>query len=88
MLEIEDYTGEYFFDAEDKWLEYDSILDDLDDYSDQDKEMTYNVFSLEQAISVLRQVGESYNDLRISAENAIAAIENFINDYTKECGEV
>lgn len=88
MLEIEDYTGEYFFDAEDKWLEYDSILDDLDDYSDQDKEMTYNVFSLEQAISVLRQVGESYNDLRISAENAIAAIENFINDYTKECEEV
>lgn len=88
MLEIEDYTGEYFFDAEDKWIEYDSILNDLDDYSEQDKEMTYNIFSLEQAISVLRQLSGSYDGLRMSAEKAIAAIENFINDYTKECEEV
>lgn len=84
MFEIDDYNSEYFFELEDTWDNYDTILDELENnISEQDKKFAYDIFSLEEALSLLRQLGDECAILKFSADTATAALEKFINDYTK-----
>lgn len=87
MLENDDYNGEYFFNKEAEWDLYQSILETYDEPSEKDKDISYNIFSLEQAISTINELANTFSELSITAEQAIKNIEDFINVYTKLNGE-
>ena len=85
MIEIDDYNSEYFFEGENELEEYHSILDSSDYYSpnDDDRDFSYNIFTLEQANNVLNELGNKNVDLGVAAHSATNAINHFIKIYTE-----
>ena len=86
--EIDDYNQEHFFELEnyqsiiDSWEEP-YIEDNWAEPTPQDKDIAYNVFTLEQAINVIKELEKSLDNLSVSANTAIIGIEDFMKQYTK-----
>ena len=85
MIEIDDYSGEYFFNKERELEEYSSILDSFESPVEDEKYSAYNIFILEQAISTIHDIESHIADMSVHAENACKSIENFIKIYTERC---
>lgn len=83
MIEFDDYNGDYFFEQEENWLEYQSIIDSYDEPTSQEKDSSYNIFTLEQALSTVNEIANVNGSLSIAAERANKALEELINTYTK-----
>lgn len=82
-MESSDYNQEQFFALEDEWEEYERLMD-----WEEEKEIEFgtNIFLFEQTLSTLREIMLDENNYNLTnlAEEAIAAIENFIDEYIKE----
>lgn len=83
MIEIDDYNGDYFFEKEEEWLTYESILEDYDSPGESDKDSAYNIFSLEQALSVVNELSNDSKELSIVGERVNEAMNDFIKMYTR-----
>lgn len=81
-LEIDDYNQEQFYELENNWDEYKSIIEEWTEPTPQDKDMTYNIFTMEQAVSAIQELSNICDSLRVPANNAINMIEEFIKQYT------
>lgn len=81
--EINDYNQEHFYELEENWDEYKSIIEEWTEPTPQDKDMTYNIFTIEQAISAIKELGNIFDNLSVSANNAVVAIEDFTRQYTE-----
>ena len=79
-MESSDYNQEYFFALQDEWEEYEKLMD-LEER--EEEELYSNIFLFEQTLSTLRELMLEEDDYRLAvlAEEAIAAIENFIDEY-------
>lgn len=85
--EIDDYNQEYFYGLADEAEEYSSIMEDWDEPSPREKDMSYNIFTLEQIISILNELADNYDKIKVSAHRAAEAIDDFIKQYTEICKE-
>lgn len=83
MVEFDDYNGDYFFEQEENWLEYQSIIDNYDEPTPQEKDSSYNIFTLEQALSTVNEIARVNGSLSIAAERATKALEELITTYTR-----
>lgn len=83
MVEFDDYNGDYFFEQEENWLEYQSIIDNYDEPTPQEKDSSYNIFTLEQALSTINEIARVNGSLTIAAERATKALEELITTYTR-----
>ena len=84
--EFDDYNQEYFFNKEDEWIEYQNILNDWDEPTPQEKDFSYNIFTLEQALSVINDISNSFYSLGFSCEEIKRSLEKLIEDYTRVGG--
>lgn len=88
--ELDDYNQEYFFNKEDEWIEYQNLLNDWDEPTPQEKDFSYNIFTLEQALSVINDISNSISNsassLGLSCEETKRSLEKFIEDYTRVGG--
>ena len=82
-MEIDDYNSEFFFEQEDNWETYQDLFYD-DELTPQEKDSSYNIFTLEQAIIAIKDMSKSVYSLGCTAEEAIKRIEDFMKLYT-EC---
>lgn len=85
--EIDDYNQEYFYNLEKDMEEYQSIMDEWEEPLPKEKDMSYNIFTLEQAISTINDIANITKDMQVAAHSAINAIDNFIKVYTRFCEE-
>lgn len=83
MVEFDDYNGDYFFEQEENWLEYQSIIDSYETPTPQEKDFSYNIFTLEQALSAINEIANVNSSLSITAERANKALKELIAIYTK-----
>ena len=83
MLEIDDYNSEQFFTMQDNWEEYQNIMDEWEEPTPQEKDFSSNIFTLEQAISVINELGNKFSTISITAEQAIGAMQKIIDIYTE-----
>lgn len=83
MVEFDDYNGDYFFEQEENWLEYQSIIDSYDAPTSQEKDSSYNIFTLEQALSTINEIANVNSSLSITAERANKALKELIATYTR-----
>lgn len=86
MVEIDDYCGDYFFNGEEEWLEYQSLLGDYNEPTSEEKAIGYNIFTLEQAISVINEIANEAHELSIPAESSIKTLRNFLKIYSETKG--
>ena len=86
-LEIEDYGQEQFFEMEENWDEYESIIQEWVEPSPKDKDLSYNIFTLEQAISTINELGKASGELTVAANSAVKNIDNFIKIYSEAYGK-
>lgn len=84
-MEIDDYNSEYFFNGEDLLEQYNSILDSLDyaEPDEEDKDFAYNIMVLEQALTIVNELGNSVSKLASAAQNVTNALNCFIEIYTE-----
>lgn len=82
MLENDDYNGDQFFLLADELEEYQSIMDNWEDEPPH-TDFSYNIFTLEQALNIIYELGNTCSTLGVSAEKAAKNIENFITLYSK-----
>ena len=82
--EPNDYNEEQFFALQDNWEEYQSLMEDWEEPTPQEKDEAYIIFTLEQALSSLKEFGNALGEIGVAAENATRMINEFIRVYTKE----
>lgn len=84
MLDIDDYNSEFFFEQEDNWETYQDLFYDEDEgLTLQEKDFSYDIFTLEQAIIAIKDMGKAFSSLGCTAEEVAKRIEEFIKLYTK-----
>lgn len=80
MLEIEDYTGDYFFLESEDLEEYDDIMERM---NEEEEKFAYDIFTLHQGLSTLKEFKNHFGKVGEKATAAIFAIEDFIEAYTE-----
>ena len=83
MLEVSDYNSEYFFDKEYELEQYNSILENFEEPSEEEKDYAYDIFTLEQAVSTLNTLSKSLTDIGVHADAAKKDLEKFIEIYSE-----
>lgn len=88
VMDIDDYNADYFDLLEDDWEDYQDLLEeDFDRAYEQEQDYTYNIFTLLQSISVLKEVSKSITTLGEVALSASDALQGFIDRYSEYYGE-
>ena len=83
-MEIDDYNSEFFFEQEDNWETYQDLFYDEDEgLTPQEKDSSYNIFTLEQALIAIKDMSKTVSSLGCAAEEAAKKIEEFITLYTE-----
>ena len=82
--EIDDYNDEFFFEQEDDWKQYQDLFFEEDELTPRERDFSYNIFTLEQAITTIKDIGKSITALGWAAEEAAQKLESFVKFYT-EC---
>lgn len=80
MLEIEDYTGDYFFLESEDLEEYNDIVEQI---NEEEEKFAYDIFTLQQSLSTLKEFKNHFGKVGEKATVAISAIEDFIEVYTE-----
>lgn len=86
MLEIEDYTGDYFFLESEDLEEYNDIMEQM---NEEEESYAYDIFTLEQTRSIIERIlknalsEDREGVLATAAQNVSLSLDKFLDIYSE-----